>query len=60
MLSAAAGVAVVVSVGNTGPAAGTVENPFPYATIVAASTHSRETFAYVKAGGKQYKGAAFY
>jgi subtilisin family serine protease len=59
-MPAAAGVAVIMAAGNSGPGFGTVQNPFPYATIVAASTHSRQTSAFVRAGGKRYVGSGFY
>jgi subtilisin family serine protease len=56
----AAGIAVVMSAGNRGPNPSTVDNPFPYATIVAASTHSRKIVATVLADGKRYVGGGFY
>ncbi|WIA40503.1 hypothetical protein OEZ86_013853 [Tetradesmus obliquus] len=60
MNAAAAGVTVVFSAGNSGPDPGTVQNPYPYAIVVAASTHSRQISATVQANGKRYVGAGFY
>lgn len=57
---AAAGVTVVFAAGNSGPNPGTVQNPYPYAIVVAASTHSRQISATVQANGKRYVGAGFY
>ena len=59
LCTAAAGITVVMAAGNSGPNPGTVENPFPYATIVAASTHSWKSVARVLADGKRYVGAGF-
>lgn len=60
MNAAAAGVTVVFAAGNSGPNPGTVDNPYPYAIVVAASTHSRKISATVQANGKRYVGTGFY
>jgi hypothetical protein len=57
---AAAGVSVVMSAGNSGPNPSTIQNPYPYVIAVAASKHSRQTFAIVQANGERYVGSGFY
>ena len=59
LFAADAGVFVATSAGNSGPGASTVAHPGPWLTTVAATTHDRNSDAFVTLGnGATYSGAS--
>ena len=57
--AAAAGIFVSAAAGNEGPGAGTVKNPGPWITTVAAGTHNRASLGSVTLGnGTTINGAS--
>ena len=58
MFAAAAGVFVATSAGNNGPGASTLDNPTPWISTTAASTHWIAEKKLVLGNGRQFIGAS--